>query len=68
LWYGLSESPLHRITIWAALQVPVDKWHNLIGDPTYADAVLDRIVHNAHRINLTGESMRRKRKPKTSEE
>jgi DNA replication protein DnaC len=49
-------------------QVPVDKWHNLIGDPTYADAILDRIVHNAHRINLTGDSMRRKRKPKASEE
>jgi DNA replication protein DnaC len=49
-------------------QVTVDKWHDLIGDPTYADAILDRIVHNAHRINLTGESMRRKRKPKTSEE
>jgi len=49
-------------------QVPVDKWHDLIGDPTYADAILDRIVHNAHRINLTGESMRRKRKSKTSEE
>jgi DNA replication protein DnaC len=49
-------------------QIPVDKWHDLIGDPTYADAILDRIVHNAHRINLTGESMRRKRKPKTSEE
>jgi DNA replication protein DnaC len=49
-------------------QVPVDKWHELIGDPTYADAILDRIVHNAHRINLIGESMRRKRKPKTFEE
>jgi DNA replication protein DnaC len=49
-------------------QVPVDEWHDLIGDPTYADAILDRIVHNAHRINLTGESMRRKRKSKTSEE
>jgi DNA replication protein DnaC len=37
----------------------VDKWHELIGDPTYADAILDRIVHNAHRINLTGHSLRR---------
>lgn len=36
-------------------QFPVDKWHALIGDPTYADAILDRIVHNAHRIILTGE-------------
>lgn len=44
-------------------QLPVDQWHALIGDPTYADAVLDRLVHNAHRINLNGESMRRTRKP-----
>ncbi|MCC6780610.1 MAG: ATP-binding protein [Hyphomicrobiales bacterium] len=43
-------------------QLPVDKWHDLIGDPTYADAILDRLVHNAHRIELTGESLRRKRK------
>lgn len=43
-------------------QLPVDKWHDLIGDPTYADAILDRIVHNAHRIELTGESLRKKRK------
>ena len=44
-------------------QLPVDQWHALIGDPTYADAVLDRLVHNAHRIDLNGESMRRTRKP-----
>ena len=35
----------------------------MLGDPTYADAVLDRLVHNAHRIDLNGESMRRTRKP-----
>jgi len=63
----LEERYGRRSTIIAS-QVSVDKWHDLIGDPTYADAILDRIVHNAHRINLTGESMRRKRKPKTSEE
>jgi len=40
-------------------QLPVDTWHVLIGDPTYADAVLDRLVHNAHRLDLTGESLRR---------
>jgi DNA replication protein DnaC len=39
-----------------------------IGDPTYADAILDRIVHNAHRINLTGHSLRRSRASKTSKE
>ena len=42
-------------------QVPVDRWHDLIGDPTLADAILDRIVHNAHRIQLQGESLRRKK-------
>jgi DNA replication protein DnaC len=42
-------------------QVPVDQWHALIGNPTYADAILDRLVHNAHRLDLTGESLRRTR-------
>src|SRR5436853_1330093 len=49
-------------------QMPVDKWHELIGDPTYADAILDRIVHNAHRINPTGHSLQRSRSNKTSKE
>jgi DNA replication protein DnaC len=40
-------------------QVPVDQWCEVIGDPTLADAILDRLVHNAHRLNMTGESMRR---------
>jgi hypothetical protein len=44
-------------------QLLVDQWQALIGDPTYADAVLDRLVRNAHRIDLNGESMRRTRKP-----
>lgn len=42
-----------------ATQIPVDAWHSQIGDPTYADAILDRVVHNAHRLELRGESMRR---------
>jgi len=42
-------------------QIPVDRWHDLIGDPTIGDAILDRIVHNAHRIQLRGESLRRKK-------
>ena len=42
-------------------QLPVDRWHDLIGDPTLADAILDRIIHNAHRIQLRGESLRRKK-------
>ena len=40
-------------------QLPVSSWHEVIADPTYADAILDRLVHNAHRLDLTGDSMRR---------
>jgi DNA replication protein DnaC len=42
-------------------QLPVSKWYEVIGEKTIADAILDRIVHDAHRIELKGESMRRKR-------
>ena len=41
-------------------QVTLDQWHETISDPTVADAILDRLVHNAHKINLKGESMRKK--------
>jgi DNA replication protein DnaC len=44
-----------------ASQLPVSAWHELIGEPTVADAVLDRLVHNAHRIELKGTSLRKKR-------
>ncbi|WP_179880131.1 ATP-binding protein, partial [Bradyrhizobium ottawaense] len=40
-------------------QLPIAKWHGLINDPTYADAILDRLLHNAHRLELNGDSMRR---------
>lgn len=40
-------------------QFPVKKWHDIIGDPTLADAILDRLVHNAYKITLKGESMRK---------
>ena len=56
----LEERHGRRSTI-VTSQLPVDKWHDVIGDPTYADAILDRIVHNAHRIDLTGDSLRRTR-------
>lgn len=42
-------------------QIPVQKWYDVIGEKTIADAVLDRLVHNAHRVELKGESMRRKK-------
>lgn len=47
-----------RSTIIAS-QLPIDMWHDVIGDPTFADAICDRVVHNAHKIMLTGESMRK---------
>ena len=49
-------------------QVPVASWHAQIGDPTIADSILDRLVHNAHRVELQGESMRRKRPAKPAKE
>jgi DNA replication protein DnaC len=52
-----------------ATQIPINLWHENIGDPTIADAILDRLVHNAHNINLKGESMRKLRSdltPKTN--
>ncbi len=48
-------------SILIATQIPVQMWHDNIRDPTIADAILDRIVHNAHKINLKGESMRKLR-------
>lgn len=46
-----------------ASQIPIEHWHETIGDPTFADAILDRLIHNAHKLILKGESMR-KSKPK----
>lgn len=42
-------------------QLPLETWHDIIGDPTIADAILDRVVHNAYRIELSGESLRKTR-------
>ena len=41
-------------------QLPVEHWHEALGDPTLADAILDRLVHNAYKITLQGESMRKR--------
>jgi DNA replication protein DnaC len=49
-------------------QLPLAHWHEQIGDPTLADSILDRLVHNSYRIELNGESMRKKRGRKTEEE
>jgi DNA replication protein DnaC len=49
-------------------QMPLAHWHEQIGDPSIADSILDRLVHNAHRIELKGESMRKKRRKPGEEE
>ncbi len=49
-------------------QLPVEKWHDVIGDPTFADAILDRLVHNAYRLDLKGDSMRKRRRPSARRE
>ena len=56
--YGLKSTII-------ASQLPVTAWHEAIGDPTLADAILDRIVHNAHKIEMKGDSMRKNQKPLT---
>ncbi|CDI04755.1 hypothetical protein BN873_p60015 [Candidatus Competibacter denitrificans Run_A_D11] len=47
-------------------QLPVDHWHAYLGDPTLADAILDRLVHNAYRLHLKGDSLRKTRTPLTA--
>jgi DNA replication protein DnaC len=49
-------------------QLPVSRWYDVIGEKTIADAIMDRLVHGAHRIELSGESMRKKRQQKATEE
>jgi DNA replication protein DnaC len=57
-WEICEERYQTRSTILTS-QVPVAGWHEQIGDPTLADGILDRLVHNAHRIEMSGESMRK---------
>lgn len=54
----IEERHTRRSTI-ATSQLPVEKWHDFIGDPTLADAILDRLVHSAYKFKLKGESMRK---------
>jgi len=65
-WEICEERYQTRSTILTS-QLPVSRWHEQIGDPTLADGILDRLVHNAHRIELRGESMRKKRNPPQDE-
>jgi DNA replication protein DnaC len=59
-WEICEERYQTRSTVLTS-QLPVAQWHEQIGDPTMADGILDRLVHNAHRIEMRGESMRKKR-------
>jgi len=61
----IDDRYMQRSTIIAS-QLPVDAWHSTIPDPSLADALLDRIVHTAHRIAMRGESMRKLRATKAS--
>ncbi|CAE6868904.1 IS21 family transposase ISIde2 [Paraburkholderia aspalathi] len=56
-----------RRSVIVTSQIPVDSWHAAIGDPTLADAILDRLVHNAHRFTLSGESIRKRRNGLTTD-
>jgi DNA replication protein DnaC len=57
----IFEERYGRRSTLVASQVPVKQWHDLIGDPTLADAILDRLVHGAYRLELEGESVRGER-------
>lgn len=59
--FEILEERYNRRSTIVTSQLPVDRWHDVIGNPTHADAILDRLLHNAHRINLSGDSLRRKR-------
>ncbi len=56
----MDDRHINRSTLITS-QLPVEHWHETIGDGTIADAILDRLVHNAHRIKMKGESMRKRR-------
>ena len=59
--FEIVEERYQRKSTLITAQVPVANWHDLIADSTVADAILDRVVHNAHRITLRGESMRKQK-------
>lgn len=59
----IFEERYRRKSTLITAQLPVAQWHDMIGEPTIADAILDRIIHNAHRIALEGDSMRRQKTP-----
>jgi len=63
----IDDRAMTRSTL-VASQLPLEHWHKVMADPTVADAILDRIVHNAYKISLKGESMRKAMAARTSNE
>jgi len=62
----ICEERCQTLSVGMTPQMPVARWHEQIGDPTVADGILDRLVHDAHRIEMRGDSMRKNRgKPST---
>jgi DNA replication protein DnaC len=59
----ILEDRYQRRSTLIASQLPVSSWHEYLGDPTLADAILDRLIHNAHTVTLKGDSMRKHNKP-----
>ncbi|MBW6475020.1 MAG: ATP-binding protein, partial [Anaerolineaceae bacterium] len=55
----------NRMATMLVSQFPISAWHARFPDPTLADAILDRLVHNAHHVELQGESQRKLRAPRT---
>lgn len=63
--FEILEDRVHKGSTLIVSQVPIENWYDIIAAPTIADAILDRLVHNAYRIELTGESMRKRLSPLT---
>lgn len=64
----ICDDRYQRRSLMLTSQMPVAHWHEQMGDPTIADSILDRLVHNAYRIELKGDSMRKKRRKPGEEE
>lgn len=57
----IIEERFDRGSVIITTQVPINRWHELIGDPTIADAIVDRVINKAHTFSLDGDSMRKKK-------
>ena len=55
----IIEDRFNRCTTIVSSQIPVSAWHNIIGEGTIADAILDRLINSSHRIDLKGDSLRK---------